>query len=297
MNGIFWGLCGAVLIGGSDCIARVTSQRVSMSVLFLIIMGLSLTVLTLWLGVTANWPPWNFRAWAASAVSGLLNLVALYFLYCALARGPVAVASPAASTFTVLLVGLNVLFGEAWSWLQIVAMFIVFAGVAALAKPSKADESNSQHYDAAWLRTTALFGLAAAATVAIRMFLAQEAGAEIGAMHALYLNRLFAVSGAVVLIVMCVARSERLCWPTGSLRQLVVIQAVLETGALGVFLIGSANGGRVGATIGFSAFAAATTVFAWIWLGERIGWQRGICIVVISLGVLLAITGSPMEGR
>ena len=297
MNGIFWGLCGAVLIGGSDCIARVTSQRVSMSVLFLIIMGLSLTVLSLWLGVTANWPPWNLRAWSASAVSGLLNLVALYFLYCALARGPVAVASPAASTFTVLLVGLNVVFGESWSWLQIVAMLVVFAGVAALAVPSKADAQNSEQYDAAWLRTTALFGLAAAATVALRMFLAQEAGAEIGAMHALYLNRVFAVLGAVVLVAVCLLRSQQLSWPTGSLKHLVIVQAVLETGALGVFLIGSANGGRVGATIGFSAFAAATAVFAWIWLGERIGWQRGICIAVISLGVLLAIAGNPMEGR
>ena len=297
MNGIFWGLCGAVLIGGSDCIARVTSQRVSMSVLFLIIMGLSLTVLSLWLGVTANWPPWNLRAWSASAVSGLLNLVALYFLYCALARGPVAVASPAASTFTVLLVGLNVVFGESWSWLQIVAMLVVFAGVAALAVPSKADAHNSEQYDAAWLRTTALFGLAAAATVAFRMFLAQEAGAEIGAMHALYLNRVFAVLGAVVLVTVCLLRNQQLSWPTGSLKHLVIVQAVLETGALGVFLIGSANGGRVGATIGFSAFAAATAIFAWIWLGERIGWQRGICIAVISLGVLLAIAGNPMEGR
>ena len=80
------------------------------------------------------------------------------------------------------------------------------------------------------------------------------------------------------------------------MKHLVIVQAVLETGALGVFLIGSANGGRVGATIGFSAFAAATAVFAWMWLGERIGWQRGICIAVISLGVLLAIAGNPMEG-
>ena len=294
MNGILWGLCGAMLIGASDCIARVTSQRVSLSVIFLIIMGLSLAVLSIGLGITADWPPWNARAWAASAVSGLLNLVALYFLYRALARGPVAVASPTASTFTVLLVGLNVLFGEAWSWAQIAAMIIVFLGVAMLARPTAADADN-QHYDAAWLKTTALFGLAAATTVALRMFLAQEAGAEIGALHALYLNRLFAVAGAIVLIFVCLLRQQTLSWPQGSLKKLVVIQAVLETTALGVFLIGSANGGRVGATIGFSAFAVATAVFAWIWLGERIGWQRGLCILTVSLGVLLAIAGSPLE--
>ena len=295
MNGILWGLCGAVLIGGSDCIARVTSQRVSMSVLFLMIMGLSLTALSLWLGVNADWPPWNAHAWAASAISGLLNLVALYFLYRALARGPVAVASPAASTFTVLLVGLNVLSGASWSWLQIIAMLMAFSGIALLARPASSD-ADSQHYNTAWLRTTALFGLAAAAAVAVRMFLAQEAGAEIGAMHALYLNRLFAFSGALCLIGYCLFRQKKLVWPNSSLKRLVIAQAVLETGALGAFLIGSANGGRVGATIGFSAFAAATTFFAWIWLGERIGWQRGACIAIVSLGIILAIVGNPTIG-
>ena len=156
--------------------------------------------------------------------------------------------------------------------------------------------SHNQHYNTAWLRTTALFGSAAAAAVAVRMFLAQEAGAEIGAMHALYLNRLFAFSGALCLIGYCLFRQKKLLWPSGSLKRLVIAQAVLETGALGVFLIGSANGGRIGATKGFSAFAAATTFFAWIWLGERIGWQRGGCIAIVSLGIILAIVGSPTIG-
>lgn len=291
MNGILWGLLGAVLIGASDCIARVTSQRVSLSVLFLIIMGLSCSALTLWLGFTFNWPPWIARAWAASALSGLLNLIALYFLYRALARGPVAVASPAASTFTVVLVGLNILVGEAWSWPQIAAVFIVFLGVAMLARPAAVDKT--EEYDAQWLKTTAAFGLAAAATVALRMFLAQEAGSELGALHALYLNRLFAVLGAMVLVIIVICRQQTLSWPTGSIRKLVVMQAILETAALGAFLIGSVQDGRIGATIGFSAFAAATTLFAWWWLDEKIGWQRGIWIVVVGGGVLLAVLGNP----
>lgn len=290
MNGIFWGLLGAVLIGASDCIARVTSQRVSLSVLFLIIMGLSFSALSLWLGFTLNWPPWNPRAWAASAASGLLNLIALYFLYRALARGPVAVASPAASTFTVILVALNIFAGEAWSWAQVAAVFIVFLGVAMLARP--ADVDNTQNYDAKWLKTTAAFGLAAAATVSLRMFLAQEAGSELGSLHALYLNRLFAVSGAAILVIIVLARQQTLSWPSSSIRKLVVAQAVLETAALGVFLIGSSQGGRIGASIGFSAFAAATALFAWWWLGERIGWQRGLWIIVVGAGVLLAVLGS-----
>ena len=290
MNAIVWGLLGAVFIGASDCIARVTTQRVASSILLFAIMALSLAALSVWHGVTGDWPPWDLWGWSASAISGLLNLVALYFLYKALARGPVAVASPAASTCTVLLVLFNIFAGELWSWLQVLAMVIVFFGVAMLARPTSVDAETKR--DAKWLRVTVYFGLLAALAVSLRMFLAQEAGTSLGAMHALYLNRLFALLGSIVVIVYVLVKHSTLKWPTGRTLGLVVLQAVFETGALGAFLIGSANGGRIAATIGFSAFAAATSIFAWIWLGERIGVQRGIWIGVVGLGVMLAVAGN-----
>jgi len=292
MSSILWGLAGAVLIGASDCIARVTAQKVALSILFLSIMGLSLLTLTAGFMTTMNWPAWHPAAWGASAMSGILNLVALYFLYRALARGPVAVASPAASTFTVLLVALNIAVGEPWSWMQIVAIVLVFTGVAMLAKPSSID-ADKHHYDAQWLKRTALFGLAAATAVAVRMFFAQEASSELGALDALYLNRLFALIGAIALVLYALSQRTELNWPTGRIRNLVILQSILETAALGAFLVGSANGGRVSATIGFSAFAAATALFAWWWLGERIGWQRSVWIAVTGMGVLLAATSAP----
>lgn len=262
MSGILWGLLGAVLIGASDCVARITSQRVAISILFLSIMGLSFATLSAGLAISMSWPAWHPAGWGASAISGLLNLVALYFLYRALARGPVAVASPAASTFTVLLVALNIFTGEPWSWMQVVAMLIVFTGVAMLARPTSID-ADTRNYDSAWLKHTALFGLAAATAVAVRMFFAQEANSAIGTLHALYLNRLFALVGSITLVAFHLYRSNELSWPTGRIRNLVVAQTILETAALGSFLIGSVNGGRVAASIGFSAFAAATALFAW----------------------------------
>lgn len=291
MNGILWGLAGAALIGASDCIARVTARRVSSSILFLIIMGLSLLALTVRLLIVGEWPTWHPWGWTASAVSGVLNLVALYFLYKALAHGPVAVASPAASTFTVLLVLFNIMAGQPWSWLQVVAMIVVFVGVAMLARPAAVDEKVGQ-YNAQWIRVTLYYGLATAVTVAFRMFLAQEAAASMGAMHALYLNRLFALLGTFILIAIILARKQHLRWPRGRTVRLVFFQAVFETGALGSFLIGSADGGRIAATIGFSAFAAATAVFAWIWLGEPIGWHRSFWIVIVGFGVILAVASN-----
>jgi len=283
---ILWGLLGAILIGVSDCIARVTAKAIPSSVLFLFIMGCSTAVLLGTQIVTTNLPPFHAYAWTVSAISGILNLVALYFLYKALARGPVTVASPAASTFVVMLVLLNALAGQPWTIAQLAAVGLVFIGVSQLARHSPtANEDRS--FDTAWLRTTAFLGLAAAAAVTVRMFMAQEAGDAVGAFHALTLNRGFAFLGAVVLTVWLILRASKLTWPKGRMLRLVLLQTLLETLALGAFLIGSSGAGRVGATIGFSAFSAVTAITAWVWLGEPIGKRRAIWMLLVAGGLAL----------
>ena len=293
MQGVLWGLIGAILIGGSDVVARVTAQKVSMTVLFLAVMGLSFVVLSGIFLVTGDWPQWHPVAWLLSALSGLLNLVALYFLYRALARGPVAVASPSASSFVVLLVGMNVLAGQPFSWLQVFAAVVVFLGVAMLAQPDSATDRVSR-YDSQWLRVTALFGLAAAGAISLRMFLAQEAAEVLGAVPALYLNRLFALLGVGVMLAWILWRHMDLQWPQGQrMRWLVGLQALLETLALTAFLVGSAAGGRIGAAIGFAAFAAVSAIIAWVWLRDPVGMRRAGWIVVVACGVAMAAAGGP----
>ncbi len=292
MSGVLWGLAGAVFIGGSDCVARVTSQRLSPTVLVFWIMAFSTAALTLWLLVTGQWPGWHLWGWASSAVSGVLNVVALVLLYKALARGPVAVASTAASTFTVLLVLINIVAGATWSWLQLVATGVVFFGISQLARKSSEPGVDDQ-YSAQWLRTTALLGLGTAAAVSLRMFLAQESGDALGSVEALYLNRVFATVAAGI-VVFWPGRTTQgpMVVRDYSLVLLVLFQAALETAALGVFLAGSGDDGRIGAAIGFSAFAATTAIFARIFLGEKIGWRRSLWIGVVLSGLCLAILGA-----
>ena len=291
MTGVLWGLLGALFIGGSDCIARVTATRVSLGVLVLCVMLVSFSSLNVHAVLFDSWPVWHPRAWLISAISGSLNVVVLSLLYMALVRGPVAVASPAASVFVVLLLGLNVIAGESWTIWQVVATFIVFGGVFMLSRQSAADTGQ---YDAAWLRLTVMYALAAAFAVALRMFLAQEAGDLIGPMSALYLNRGFALIAVSLLILFQLIKGLQLKWPSGRrVWWLVALQSILETMALGAFLMGSQGGNRIAATIGFAGFAAATTIAARIWLGEKIGVQRSIWIGVVALGIVLAVLGTP----
>ncbi|MEM7748674.1 MAG: EamA family transporter [Pseudomonadota bacterium] len=290
MTGVLWGLLGATFIGTSDCVARVTAQRVSMSVLLFAVMGLSTVALTVWMAATGDWPRWDGYAWLVSAISGLLNLLALYLLYTALARGPVSVASPAASSFSVVLVGINAIAGQPFVWEQLIAILMVFIGIAMLARRDQRGDA----YDARYLRVTALFGLGAAIVVAGRMFLAQEAADVLGSMEALYLNRIFALAGVVCLLLTEFGTSKPQTWP--STRQtacLVALQSLLETLALGSFLVGSQVGDRIGASIGFASFAAVTAIAAKIWLGESIGWRRGLWMTWVAIGIGFAILSSP----
>jgi len=292
MTGVLWGLLGAILIGGSDCIARVTAKRVSLGVLVLCVMLMSFASLNVHAVLIDSWPQWHFRAWVYSALSGSLNVVVLSLLYMALARGPVAVASPTASVFVVLLLGLNVIAGESWTIWQVLATFIVFGGVFMLSRESSVD--TDEQYDAAWLRLTVMYALGAAFAVAVRMFLAQEASDLIDPMSALYLNRGFALVAVVMLILFQLLKGLQLNWPKGArMLWLVALQSALETMALGAFLIGSQDGNRVAATIGFPGFAAATTIAARIWLGEKIGIQRSLWITVVAVGIVLAVLGAP----
>jgi uncharacterized membrane protein len=287
MSGIIWGLLAAVFVGVSDAVARATTQKVSISILILAVMSLSTLGLSVLFMFTDNWPRWHAYAWGVSAASGVLNIVALMFLYKALERGPVAVASPAASSFTVMLVAMNALAGQPFSWAQGLAIALVFGGVIMLSRPSKTPASEPD-YSATWLRTTALLGLATAFTVSLRMFFAQEAGAELGPMPALYLNRVFALISVLMLVVWQLQKGQKLNIPKGKVAVLVFAQATLEVAALWAFVMGSQGDGRIAASIGFAAFAAITTLTAWLWLGEKVAPQRWIWIAVIGLGIILA---------
>ena len=134
MIGVVWGLLRATLIGASDCVARVSAQRVSMAVPSLAVMGLFAAALTTWMLITGGWPVRHTYAWVVSAVSGLLNLFALYSIYTALARGPVSVASTGASLFSVIPVATKALASQPYVWQKLIAILMVLVGIAMLAR-------------------------------------------------------------------------------------------------------------------------------------------------------------------
>jgi len=292
LTSIFWGLLGALLIGTSDTIARITSQRISITILILIIMSLSSVLMTMWFMINWNWPAWDLYSWTASVISGFLNLIAVAFLYKALARGPVYVASPATASYSVILILINVSIGELFTLTQLLASLVVFFGIVMLSSNSK-NPSDEKKYDSKWLRVTALLGIGAGITIALRFFFAQESIEFLGAEHALYLNRISAFVFILIFFIFKNMNQKKFAIPIGTTRIFVIVQAILETLALAAFLYGSMNNGRIGATIGFSTFAIVTSVVSWIWLGEKIPTNKFFWIIIITIAIILSIIYAP----
>jgi len=290
--GVIFGLIGAVFIGFSDTIARVTSQKISLIILITYIMFISFILTSIWLLISWDWPRWEFYSWSVAIVSGVLNIIVVALLYKALSRGPVYVASPATSSFLVILILFNVLNGQPFTFFQLIAGIFVFIGILMLSFPDMKD-SNLTKYSSNYLRVTAFLGIASGFTIALRFFLAQESLSSLTAFHSLYLNRVSALIVILFILLIYIIKNNKYNLPNGKYLILIIIQAVFENLALVSFLFGSKGDGRIGSTIGFSAFAVVTTATAWIWLGEKVPFKKVIWIVIISLSLLVSIVYGP----
>lgn len=313
MIGVAIGLIAGTMIGASDCVARVTARRTAPIALAAVIFGLGALALAAWCAMFDDWPGASPIGWRDAIVAGVLNVAALGLYYAALARGPVALAAPAASSFSVILVVLNALAGEPFAWPQIAAAVVVFLGVAQLSRserPRRDRPLARAMEDPASLRLTLLLAIGAALSLATRLFLAQDASAELGIAGSLLISRLSSLATALSIVTLLAtsrvlasrkalafgehARADRRrLVPPRELLGLVLLQSFLETASLCVFLLAGEHGGRIGAVIGFTVFAAVTPIVAWLWLGDSLSRRRAVWIFVVIAGVSAAAWLAP----
>lgn len=291
LSGLLFGLLGAVLIGFSDAITRVTGRRLSILLLTTLLFLISCAPLIVMMALTDGWPPLDAELWGVAALSGFFNAVGLALLFIAIARGPLAVASPAASAFSVILIGLNILDGAPFRLGHGVGAALMTAAILVLAAPDR--RRPAARSPAGGAGVTAAIGLAAAGFIALRMFTAQEIAEPMGELGATFSTRLVAGLCAGTALLVWRASGKRFTpAPLEGLRRvppiwiLVGVQAALEATALTMFLIGGAGaeGDRIASAIGYSAFAAFSPLIAWALWSEEVTRRQALCIALAILG-------------
>ena len=292
--GALWGLLAAGLIGCADSASRVTARRMPIPhlVLFTSWLALPLGILLFGLPDVSSGP--QRLSVALSVFAGFLHVGVLVLLFRALAKGPVSVAVAGTAASIVFLITWNILAGEPWTYLQLLAGLGVFIGVAMATRPER---GRFEVHAPRHLQVTALLGLGAGFVSSIRLFLVQEASTHIGAADAMVAMR-FGAAAAILPVVLIPLRGRlnAIRIPRGGIGLLVVLQVFLETAAILSLLHGSVAAGRIGAAVGFSALPAASTIVARIFLGDPIGRRRGWWILFVVASVALAtIAGSVVE--
>ena len=284
--GALWGLLAAGLIGCADSATRVTARRMPVPhlVFFTAWLALPLGILLFGLPDMAS----VLSRWSVflAVLAGFLHVGVLVLLFRALADGPVSVAVAGTASNVVFLIAWNVLAGEPWTMLQIVAGLGVFLGVAMATRPEQGPRETAT---SSQLRKTALLGLGAGFFSSVRLFLIQESSAGIGPGDAMVGMRVGAAAAVLLLLLVLLrGRLSGIRIPRGRIGGLVILQVLLETSAVLALLHGSVVAGRIGAAVGFAVVPAASTIAARLFLGDPIGRRRGWWILFVVACVILA---------
>jgi drug/metabolite transporter (DMT)-like permease len=208
------------------------------------------------------------------AVAGFGYILGLLLLYLAIARGPVGIAAPIASTEGAVAAVIAVWAGERASLALLMALGIVIAGLLLTTLARGGAEQG--RIDAPFLALSA----GAALLLGVGLFAAGQVGPAAPLSWLLATGRLVGIAlVAVPLLVTRRLRYER------SIVGWVLAAGLLEVAGYVGFGLGAREGVAVTAVLA-SQFAVVATLGAAI-LGEHLARRRWIGIMVVAVGVAL----------
>jgi drug/metabolite transporter (DMT)-like permease len=280
--GVALGLTVALAYGTADFLARFSTQRLGVSRVLLGVLATGSTLLTLWLLLSgARWSVVTASlGWLL--LCGLLNYVMLAFLYAALRRGPIAVASPIVAVHPALVLLLLFAFGlrpRLLEWMGLVVTLLGGLGLATQLEPASAVSSQA----AAHTRKTALLAGICAVALSFQILCVQKAASLAGPAAAAWGSRTFAlVPAAIGFFWAKPAPRER-----GGGFGVTIIQGSLDVAAVVSLALGSHGGSRAIVPIIGSAFSAVTVLLARFVLRETVTTRQWLSIGVVLAGITL----------
>ena len=290
MNPALWGLVSALSWGTADFLARLAGRRIGAVTTTLGMLASSTLLLTLWIGLTRPPLVWDLEAAPFVLIAGVAIMLATLLFYAALARGPVAVASPLIASFPAFVVVGALFLGIVPAPIQWFAIAVTMLGVWIVCHPPAAGGAARGGES---VRPTVLLGLLSAVCFAVAVLAAREAVLTLGQLQTVWLGRIVSLATIVPYVVLTGARmgAPWAWWPV------IVIMGILDTAANLALLYGAVGRGAPVAAVASSAFAVVTVVLAWRFLSERIRPRRWVGIgLVVAGAALLAYVGEAPTG-
>jgi uncharacterized membrane protein len=140
MNAVLFGLTTAVCWGCADFVARFTGRAVGPDVALAGMLVASAVLLTLLALVTSTPLIAALAEWPLILATGLAVMTATLLLYAGLARGPIGMVAPIAGAYPAFNVVIGLVAGIVPTGAQWIAILMVMAGVAVVARCAPAPE-------------------------------------------------------------------------------------------------------------------------------------------------------------
>lgn len=284
MDPALWGAVTAATWGGGDFIARFTGRAMGPVVALFGMLTISGLVLTLFVWRDIGDIAWHPTGGPLVLLTGVGITAATLLLYWGMARGPVAVVAPIASSYPAFALVLVFVLGTRPSALQWAAMVVVVAGVAVVAWASggpAGGAENTGEYAPAHIRKSAWIALGASFGLAVAAISAQGAATVYGELQTIWMARWIGVACLLLLL----AKSGRAPCPPIRWLPLLAFQALLDTTAYVALVLPAGKPGAEIAVVVASGFGAVTVLLARIVLKERMTRTQWAAIAVIVGGV------------
>ena len=287
MGPALWGAVTATAWGSADFISRFTGRAIGTAVALFGMLTISGLALTLFVWRDIGGIAWHPTGGPLVLLTGVGITLATLLLYWGMARGPVTVVAPIASSYPAFALAIAFVLGARPSAMQWAAMALVVIGVVIVARASGGSRDNGEAAGefapdhvrkSVWIALGASFGLAVASMAA------QGASVVYGELQTIWMARWIGV-GCLLLVFAKRGHAPRV--PVRWL-PLLAFQGLLDTCA---YLALVAPAGRPGAEIAVvvaSGFGAVTVLLARIVLREAMTWAQwgGIAAVVGGVATL-----------
>lgn len=284
MNPALLGAVTAVGWGSADFISRFTGRAIGTTVALFGMLLISGLVLTLFVWRDIGDIAWHPTGGPLVLATGVGITVATLLLYWGIARGPVAVVAPIASSYPAIALVIAFVLGARPSALQWAAMAVVVAGVIVVARASGdkgAGEDPAGEFAPDHVRKSVWIALGASLGLAVASMAAQGASVVYGEIPTIWMARWIGI-GCLLLVFAKRRRAPRL--PIRWL-PLLAFQGLLDSCAYLALVLPAGEAGAEIAVVVAAGFGAVTVVLARIILREAMSWAQWGGIVAIVGGV------------
>lgn len=286
MSPVILGSLAALFWGIHDLVAGISSRKLGHMVVVLGVTVFGLLAITLWLGLTAEFPNMaRADVWVPLA-AGLGYACATLFLFAAFAAGPFSIAAPVGGSYPLTSMLIAALLGNPTSGLQLIAALAVVVGVVIVAL-TEPEEGGAQAYDRAAIRRTLIYAGLAHISFAFAIALGQKAAVLFGAVEGTWISR---IAGALLILGLFFTLNTRRALPVKWIAPVVAI-GCLDAAAISLLnAAGNTDQPQIAAVAG-SAFGVVTILLARIILKEQIPPKRwmGIALTFAGVAVLSAL--------